>query len=129
MNLDFLLTKQKHALWKIQLKAFLLDLQEFSVEEAIDHRRCELGKWLYNFGLKTYANIDAVHQLEQVHQQLHTIVKDIIQAKGLKNLKKTTSLFDELKMVSDRIESLLDEVETSILLRETEVSDKRLLVN
>jgi len=117
MNLDFFLAKQKHYMWKIQLKAFLLDLQDMSAGQAVDHTQCDLGKWLYGFGLERYGDIKEMAELEKVHQQLHRLVRDVLDAKNNGDRAKAMELYAGLDEISGRIEKSLDAIEKKIVAR------------
>lgn len=116
MNLDFFLAKQKHHMWKIQLKAFLLDLQDMSADQATDHTQCDLGKWLYGFGLEEYGDLKEMADLEKEHQQLHRMVRDILAAKNSGARGKAMELYARLAKLSGSIEEALDAIEKKIVV-------------
>lgn len=114
MNLDFFMAIQKHHLWRIQLKAFLLGLQDLSANQAADHAGCQLGKWLYEYGLNAYPDIREVADLEEIHQQLHHSAQEIIAAKKSNDLPKAKELYGVLAKTSDELERLMNSIEEKI---------------
>ena len=114
MTLDFFLAKQKHKLWLIKVRAYLLNIQSFNLNEAISHTDCELGKWIYNFGFETYKDIDEMVELEEIHLNLHAIVRQIIELKNDNKIEEAFVKFEELKRVSNAIIYLLNKLEEHI---------------
>ena len=111
MNLDFFLAKQKHIMWTIKLKAFLMDLQEFSVEQAVSHKSCDLGKWIYEYGYEAYKNYPEMVELELIHIDLHKSVKGIIEYKNSGKSHLAVEEFNKLQQISDKIVTLLNVLE------------------
>ena len=114
MILDFFGAKHKHLIWTIKLKAYLLDIQDIRIEEAISHKSCLLGQWIYEFGLEKYKEYPEMLELESVHKELHFNVQSIIELKSNGYLEEAVTNFDNLKKISDRIITLLDKLEEFI---------------
>ena len=58
MRLDFFYAKQKHRMWKIRVRAYLLDIDSFDKNKIKDHHSCDLGKWIDNYARENYHKID-----------------------------------------------------------------------
>jgi len=113
MTLDFALARSKHLDWKTKLKSFLDGRQTLTEAQAISHKDCELGKWLYSEGLKKYGHLAAMRELEQTHVELHAIVRKVVQKKNAGDAAAAQLEFSRLGAVSDDIIKLLKDVEQS----------------
>jgi methyl-accepting chemotaxis protein len=113
MTLDFVLARAKHLDWKIELTSFLEGRHTLTKAQAISHKDCELGKWLYAEGLKKYGYLPSMQELEQTHVELHAIVRKVLQMKHAGNEAGAEQEFSRLRPVSDRIIKLLKDVEKS----------------
>jgi methyl-accepting chemotaxis protein len=113
MTLDFALARSRHLDWKLKLRSFLEGRQTLTEAQAISHKDCELGKWLYAEGLKKYRHLSNIEELEQTHVELHAIVRRVVQMKHAGDEAGATQAFSRLGPVSDRIILLLKDVEQS----------------
>lgn len=107
-NNDFLLAKLKHIDWRIRLLAFLEGFQCISEEEISSSHCCELGIWLDKEGIKKYQSLSEIHQLAELHSQLHNFSKKIL-------LQKSESLFceeyEQIRELSQKIIKLLENLD------------------
>ena len=55
--LDFASARSKHLLWKSRLRDFLDGKGTLTMNEAISHKDCALGKWLYSSGLQQFGKL------------------------------------------------------------------------
>ena len=46
-SIDFSAAKQKHLSWRTRLRKFLAGDEAMSAEQAMSHKDCDLGKWIY----------------------------------------------------------------------------------
>ncbi|PYX54813.1 MAG: hypothetical protein DMG76_20330 [Acidobacteria bacterium] len=113
MTLDFALARSKHLDWKRNLRYFLEGRLTLTEAQAISHKDCELGKWLYAEGLKKYRHLSNMSELEQTHVELHAIVRRVMQMKHAGDETGAKQEFSKLGPVSDRIIQLLKDVEQS----------------
>jgi methyl-accepting chemotaxis protein len=113
MTLDFALARSKHLDWKTELRSFLEGHSRLTKSQAISHKDCELGKWLYAEGLKKYGYLPSMQELEQTHVELHAIVRKVVQMKHAGNEAGAEQEFNRLGPVSARIIKLLKDVEKS----------------
>jgi methyl-accepting chemotaxis protein len=113
MTLDFALARSRHLDWKLNLRSFLEGHNTLTEAQAISHKDCELGKWLYAEGLRKYRHLSNIKELEQTHVELHAIVRRVVQMKHAGDLAGAKQEFTRLGPVSDRIIQLLKEVEQS----------------
>ena len=109
--LDFALARSKHLDWKIRLRSFLDGAHGLTEAQAVSHKDCELGKWLYLEGLGKYGHLTGMLELEQVHVELHAIVKSIVQLKNAGNADLAHRELIRLGPVSHKIITLLKDIE------------------
>jgi methyl-accepting chemotaxis protein len=111
MILDFFIAKQKHRMWMINMKAYLLGVEDFKAENIAKHTDCDLGKWIYGFAIKEFKGNQHFDELEKIHQELHRTIVDIIQLKEANQLVEANTAFNNLEEISGRILQLLDVLE------------------
>ncbi|MBF0352667.1 MAG: nitrate- and nitrite sensing domain-containing protein [SAR324 cluster bacterium] len=109
-NMDFSLARSQHMAWKTRLRNYLDGRETLSVKEAVSHKDCMLGRWLYAEGIAAYGHFEEMKKLEFDHEKLHQLVKTII---SLKEVDKTRAEMEYKKLVtmSNVIVSLLDTIE------------------
>ncbi len=111
VTLDFASARAKHKLWKTRLRAFLDGESSMSEDEAVSHHDCDLGKWLYGVGLRDHGELPQMQELEKIHAEMHTLIKQVIRARKEGDMAKAESAFARVERYSDRIVSLLEELE------------------
>jgi len=112
---DFALARQKHQAWIERLRQVMEGKITISAGEAGSAKGCDLGKWLYSFGLKQYMGVPEIHSLEQAHKQFHESVRDFVttHAAGMKS--RDQGEFDIIATMSQQIVALLTQVEKRVL--------------
>ncbi len=110
-ELDFATARTKHKLWKTRLRAFLDGEQSMKEEEVVSHHDCDLGKWLYSTGLSRYGDLPEMKQLEKVHAEMHTLIKQVVRASQAGDKRKAENAFTRVERFSDEIVGLLDRLE------------------
>lgn len=113
-KLDFSLAKSKHLSWKSRLRNFLEGSESLTMDQAVSHRDCDLGKWLYSTGMTTYGHVPAMQQIEPLHKQMHELVHQCINHRQNGNASAAEQAYQQVAGLSDKIVSLLSEVEASI---------------
>ncbi len=86
---DFTEIRLQHVAWRVKLNDFLDGKSSMSEEEAISHKACDVGKWLYSEGMKKYGEMTEIQELEKIHVELHSTVKKII------TLKQSGEILDQ----------------------------------
>ncbi len=117
MNFDFMAAKLKHTSWKLRLGDFLDGKPGLSASEATNHRQCELGRWLYAEGLGKYGSIPEMKQLEVKHQELHGVVKRIVDLKTSGQQRDAEAEFTKIDPTSKQLVALLTAVERGVSLQ------------
>jgi methyl-accepting chemotaxis protein len=110
-SLDLSKAKSAHKAWKARLRSFLDGHEALTLKEAVSHKHCVLGKWYYSEGLEHYGNIQAMRDLEKPHEQLHHLIREIIEQKEQGQVQKAEELFQKVGPISEKILQLLDTVE------------------
>ncbi len=113
-SLDFSLAKSKHLSWKSKLRNFLEGSESLTMDQAVSHRDCDLGKWLYSTGMTSYGHLPAMQQIEPLHKQMHELVHQCISHRQNGNAAGAEQAYQQVAGLSDKIVSLLSEVEASI---------------
>ena len=111
---DFTLAKSKHLKWKYKIRNFLDGDGSLTMQQAISHLDCDLGKWYYSEGKTKYGHIESMQNFEIEHIQLHKLVKEILELKTNNEIEKSELKYIELIDSSDKIILLLDESESII---------------
>jgi len=111
---DFAVARVMHIAWKSSLRSFIDGKESMTEEQAVSHKDCDLGKWMYSDGMAEYGNIPEMQELEKVHEDLHAIVRRVIQLKHSGDNSGAEQEFSKLEPVSQKIFSLLVTIEKKI---------------
>jgi methyl-accepting chemotaxis protein len=114
MILDYFIAKQKHRMWMINMKAYLLGVEDFKAENVAKHTDCDLGKWIYGYAINEFKGNPSFDELESIHQELHKIIVDIIKLNEAGNKDEALNNYNNLETISRRILVLLDEMEKQV---------------
>ena len=112
-QVNFAMVKSQHRAWEKRLKAHFEGKGSLSEVEAYSHEDCDLGKWLYSEGMIKYGSIPEMQELEEVHVQLHGLVRKIFGLKQAGRIVKTGDL-GKVEIINKKIMSLLNDVEMKI---------------
>ena len=110
-SLDFASARTKHLSWKTRLRGFLDGEEALSEEQAVSHRDCDLGKWLYAEGLKKYGKHAEMQELERTHAEMHSVIRDIVSHKNNGGNELAEKAFSKIGPLSEAIIGLLTELE------------------
>lgn len=113
-TLDFTLAKSKHLSWKAKLRNFLDGSEALTLDQAVSHRDCDLGKWLYSSGLAEHGHLPAMQTLEKLHTEMHGNVHACINHQNQNDKQAASQDYSAVSGLSDKIVRLLGEIETSI---------------
>lgn len=123
--LDFSMARSKHLAWKARIRDFLAGRETLTMAQAVSHKDCDLGKWLYSSGLQRYGHMREMQELERQHETMHGLVKAIIQSKERGDVLGAESDFHQLQTLSDEIVALLTVVEKRSALNVPEKAEPR----
>jgi len=112
--IDFQKFRLKHMSWRLKLKDFLDGKGGLSEKQALSHRECSLGVWLYSEGLTQHKHLPDMTKLEKVHKDLHDTVNSIISLKTSGKAEEAEREFQKIGPISDSIIALLDNLEKQV---------------
>jgi methyl-accepting chemotaxis protein len=112
--LAFKTFKIKHRAWKTRIKDFLDGKGGLTEEQAISHKDCSLGKWMYAEGLQHYSSIAEMKSLEKVHINLHEAVKTIVSLENEGKAAEAEVAYLKIGPISDEIIDLLTVIEKKV---------------
>ena len=110
-SLDLSAARAAHLNWKTRLRSFLDGKESLTMDEAVSHRHCKFGKWYYSEGLVQYGHLPALQAVEQPHEELHELVRTIIEYKERGDLQQAEDAYQRLARISETIVKLLNETE------------------
>ncbi|BCG65682.1 MAG: methyl-accepting chemotaxis protein [Methyloprofundus sp.] len=113
-TLDFASARSKHLSWKARLRNFLDGKEALTLDQAVSHRDCDLGKWLYSTGMSTYGYLPAMVEMEKLHAQMHGIVQSCIKNQDKGNTRGATQDYSTVSDLSTKIVELLTVVEENV---------------
>ncbi len=113
-SFDISKAKAAHFAWKTRLRSYLDGERSMTLNEAVSHKHCILGKWYYSEGLAKFGHIDEMKQLEVPHEELHKLIKEVINAKELGDIQKAESAYEKIPPLSTQIIDLLSAVERKL---------------
>jgi methyl-accepting chemotaxis protein len=111
---DFAVARVMHIAWKSGLRSFLDGKESLTEEQAVSHKDCDLGKWLYSDGLAGYSTMPEMQELEKVHVELHSIIKRVVQLKHSGDISTAEKELAKIEPVSQKIFSLLISIEQKV---------------
>lgn len=115
--LDLSSAKAAHLNWKTKIRSFLDGKSTLSEDQAVSHKHCEFGKWYYSDGLKKFGDIKALKDVEPPHEQLHALIREIIQLKKQGDTVSAEKKYRQVAEYSNTIVELLDKTETAANLK------------
>ena len=111
---DFFSARTAHLAWRQKIRDFLDGKKSLTQAEAVSHRDCALGKWLYSVGLASYGHIDEMRTMENAHERLHTVIREIIDMKEAGNHTGAEKAYRDIESLSGEIVGLLQAVEAKV---------------
>lgn len=113
-KIDFAVARVMHVAWKSGLRSFLDGKETLTEEQAVSHKDCDLGKWLYSEGMSKYGNMPEMKELEKVHVELHSVVKRVVQLKNSGNAPAAEQELAKIEPLSQKMFSLLVAIEQKV---------------
>jgi len=93
-----------HALWMRRLVGVVHGELELREDELASHESCRLGRWYYGAGADAFRSLPAFRELEEPHQQVHRIGKEIVR---LVNQGQKEAALEQIKAVRDASERVI----------------------
>jgi methyl-accepting chemotaxis protein len=113
-NLSFFEARQAHLAWKKRIRDFLDGDTTLTIKQAVSHRDCILGKWLYSVGMDKYGYIDEMNKMEVDHMHMHDTIKTIINLKESGNSQAAEKEFKNVDRLSTNVVNYLTKVEDKV---------------
>lgn len=106
--------KSSHIRWRSYAQA-LVDGVELGDDRApISHQDCRFGQWYYGDGREQLGNLDPFREIEQPHEQLHTIYARIDSLVAEGKLAQAREQLDELVGISRSLLEKIERLETEV---------------
>ncbi|MDW8334676.1 MAG: SpoIIE family protein phosphatase [Bacteroidia bacterium] len=96
-----------HLEWLDKMDKVLQGRLTMSIGEAVDHTQFKLGRLLYERGLKDYAYLSCIDEIEQKHVELHATVREIIEAYTTNRFSEARKQYERLLDISRELVRLL----------------------
>ena len=120
IQLDFKTAKAKHLHFKSLLRSILYGISHIDETLVVSHKDCAVGRWIYDHAIKEYHHIPEIHELEDIHKQIHTKARGLVELyKSGKEDEARLGLVD-LEIIADRLIELLTEIEDKLTASGTE---------
>ncbi|MEE9493874.1 MAG: methyl-accepting chemotaxis protein [Gammaproteobacteria bacterium] len=113
-SIDFSAAKQKHLSWRTRLRKFLAGDEAMSAEQAMSHKDCDLGKWIYATALDQFGSMPEMQELEKVHQDMHATIKKIVTLKNDGDVMAAQNEYEKIEPASAHVVGLLDDIERHV---------------
>jgi len=112
---DFTDIRLQHVTWRVKLNDFLDGKPSMTEEQATSHKACDVGKWLYYVGMKKYGTMPEIQELEKIHVELHSTVKNILMLKQSGKILDQEEESVKLDKILRKIMFLLVDIEEKLL--------------
>ncbi len=116
LGLDLSAARTAHIAWRTRLRAFLDGHSQLDHNQAVSHRDCALGAWYYSEGLSHYGHLAAMRSLEAPHEELHRVIREVIEARNAGRSAEAEALFRRVEPLSRQIVDLIGEIEQKTAL-------------
>jgi methyl-accepting chemotaxis protein len=113
---DFFAARTAHLAWRQRIRDFLNGDKGLTHDEAVSHRDCALGKWLYSDGLAQYGDMNDMQLMEREHEQLHAVIHEIVELKSHGRDDEAEVRYRDIERLSTKIVGLLKSVERSVAI-------------
>lgn len=110
-KLDFYGARTAHLSWRQRIRDFLDGNESLTQAEAVSHRDCKLGKWLYGGAMDEHGHMHDMQVMEKEHEKMHAIIREIISLKEEGNTDAAERKYGDIASLSDEIVTLLKSLE------------------
>lgn len=111
---DFERVRQAHLAWKTRLRQLLDGKHSMTVQEAVSHRDCELGQWLYGGAYAQFSRLPEMQELEPVHREMHAVIRNVVRLMENQRPADAERRLRNIEPMSKTIIQLLDRLETKV---------------
>ena len=110
-SLDLTKAKTAHLAWRGRIRAYLHGKGSLTLEQAVSHHDCVLGKWYYGEGLEQFGDFAEMRELEKPHERLHQLIREIIQLNEAGREEDAKEAAKQIDSLSEEIVGLLNHIE------------------
>ncbi|MBB1485884.1 methyl-accepting chemotaxis protein [Oceanospirillum sediminis] len=105
---ELAVARSAHQAWKMRLRTFLDTGQGISMNQAVSAHECDFGLWYYGEGHEVCSHNSDLKAIEQPHEQLHQLIKQIIELKEKGDMRRAEQLYRQVCELSDQIVAGMD---------------------
>ena len=113
-GMDFFKARAAHLAWLVRIRDVLDGKATMSASEALSHRDCSLGQWLYSTGLDRYGHFTEMQELEPLHERLHKMIKEIVSLKNAGEKARAEAMYAEIEILSGQIVGMIKGLERQV---------------
>jgi methyl-accepting chemotaxis protein len=114
-TLNIAAAKSKHLSWKTRIRSFLDGKESLTMKQAVSHRDCDLGKWIYSEGITHLGESDTFNKLEKCHAGLHADIKEIISLKDQGKNSQAEDHYRNIESASGKVVRYLSTIEKELI--------------
>ena len=100
----------QHLLWLIKARGVIDGTLNVPASEIVDHHNCELGHWIEGEASEELKKSDEFKTMMGDHEELHKLVKTIIEGVGSLSHEEIEDLYEVLLERSEKIISYLNRI-------------------
>ena len=104
------LVKTDHTIWVERVGKHLEGGTKLDPAFVADTRRCRLGSWYYGEGSSLWHGLPAFGELEEHHNKLHAVGRDIVLSFESGEVNEARALHSDLLKISGKILEILDQI-------------------
>jgi len=109
----FMKARSAHLAWKGKIRGFLDGVIQMDAKQAVSHHDCVLGQWLDKEGRQQFKHLPQMKELDHVHEQMHTLIKEIVALKHDGKVEQAEQRFEEIEPLSHQVVALLNKLESA----------------
>ncbi|QNF35687.1 CZB domain-containing protein [Adhaeribacter swui] len=98
----------KHFLFKSKVKSYVYGV-DTALAPILDHRQCNFGIWIKDYGFPLYGHIPAMLQLNKVHEEIHEYATYLV---NLKKSGKDEEAINGLAGLEERADQIIQLLHT-----------------
>lgn len=110
VGLDFERAKAAHKMLSARLKNVINGKENIDGKEAADFHRCDLGKWYYSEGLRTFRGKTAFEELGKWHADLHKTAAEVVRLSAGAKKDEAKTKISQVEEYSKHVGALLDDL-------------------
>ena len=104
----------QHHHWVSRVGNTLAGNTEISIDDMVDHRECEVGRWIDGTGGEQFGEHSAFAALSTAHCELHTQLGEILRLKSESKEEEANNMYTQLLETSRRLVGLFRELEETM---------------